>query len=319
MIVAITGGTGFIGKKLVQRHLAQGDTVRILTRRNRSEISLCPHLKIYRADLTTNSNDLIPFVKGADLLYHCAAELRDTGRMYAVHVQGTSNLLKAAIGRIGRWVQLSSVGVYGPHIAGVVTEETPLNPTGIYEKTKAESDLIILRAAESEAIRFSILRPSIVFGEGMTNRSLFQLVSAIDKGVFFFIGKRGASANYIHVDNVVEGLIICGRLPQAEGRIYNLSDWRSMEEFITIIARQLGKSMPSFRIPEGVIRLIVTLLGVIPKFPLSKSRVEALTNRCSYTIARIKQELGYRHVVSIEEGLARLVTHWKSTQKGILT
>lgn len=301
------------------RHLAEGNTIRVLTRRKPNMAKFPNKVEVYYGDLTSDSLELVSFVDGVDLLYHCAAELKDASRMYSVHVQGTTNLLKAAVGRIGRWIQLSSVGVYGPHLSGVVTEETPLNPTGSYEKTKAESDCILLEAALNGAVKLSILRPSIVFGEDMANRSLFQLVSTIYKDFFFFIGKPGASANYIYIDNVVEALVLCGHHPRAEGRVYNLSDRRTMEEFTSIIARNLEKSVPRLRVPENLVRTVASLCGILPKFPLKKSRIDALTNRCIYNTDRIEKELGYRHTVSMEEGLARLVRHWKNTRKGMLT
>lgn len=311
MIVAITGGTGFIGTRLVLRHLSHGDVVRILTRYNTIDIETSQGLYLFRGDLTSDFKKMIPFVDGVDVLYHCAAEIKDQTKMYSVNVKGTENLCAAANGRIGHWVQLSSVGAYGPQYSGIVTEETPLNPMGTYEMTKTESDQIVINVARSGAFTYSILRPSNVFGPTMTNQSLFQMVAMIDKGGFFFIGKPGASANYIHVDNVVEGLVRCGTMATARGRIYNLSDHRTIEEFVTIIADELWKPVPKLRLPEMPVRWVARLCEKLPHFPLTESRVDALTNRSSYSIERIQQELGYFHQFSMEDGLRQMVKAWK--------
>jgi len=241
MLVGITGGTGFIGKTLVLRHLAGGDTVRLLTRRSSYDVVLPNSVRVFHGDLTGPVDVLIPFVDGVDVLYHCAGEIQDQTKMHAVHVTGTNNLCSAADGKIGLWVQLSSVGAYGPHSSGIVTERTLLNPVGIYEKTKIEADHLVMNAARTGAFSLSILRPSNVYGPAMTNQALFQMIEMINKRLFFFIGNRGASANYIHLDNVVEALVRCGEMAAAKGRIYNLSDHRPIENFVSIIADELHK------------------------------------------------------------------------------
>ncbi|BCO29312.1 aurachin B dehydrogenase [Rhodoferax lithotrophicus] len=306
MIVAITGGTGFIGRKLVVRHLVQGHEVRVLSRRKDVE----PGAKLCSGDLS-NTDALRSFADGADILYHCAGEIRDETRMHAVHLEGTQHLIDAASGRIGRWVQLSSVGAYGRQRGGIVTEQTEPHPTGIYEVTKVLSDELVSAASHGGAFEHMVLRPSNVYGAEMSNQSLFGLISMIRCGRFFFIGAPGASANYIHVDNVVEALMLCGTKPEADGQIYNLSDHRTMEQFVAVIAKSLGRPIPSLRVPEWSIRLLARLLSGIPGFPLTESRIDALTGRAIYSTEKIENELAYRHPVSMEVGLNELVQTWQ--------
>jgi nucleoside-diphosphate-sugar epimerase len=231
--------------------------------------------------------------------------------MRALHVDATRKLIEAASRRVEHWVQLSSVGVYGPVTEGRVTEDSALNPVGEYEITKAESDQIVVDAANKGGFSYSILRPSNVFGAGMSNLSLFGMIAMINRGLFFYIGKPGASANYIHVDNVIEGLIRCGTMPPAQGRTYNLSDHCTMENFVELIAEALGRASPWLRIPKPIVQLAGNTLGKLPGFPLTQSRVDALTNRSIYPIARICQELAYHHVISMEDGVRELVEAYK--------
>jgi len=310
MIVAITGGSGFIGRKLVMSHLEQGDEVRVLSRRPPEKSELPDSVKWYSGDLS-NSADLLPFVDKADILYHCAGEIKDTTKMEALHVDGTARLINMATGRIGRWVQLSSTGAYGQHREGIVTEETRLNPKGQYEETKVQADNLVIHAANQGAFNYVILRPSIVYGETMSNRSLFGLIALIQKGWFFFIGQPSASANYIHVDNVVNALLLCGSVAQANGQVYNLSDYRSMEDFVKLITDSLGCKRPHLRIPEVPVRLLIKLLGWIPGMPLTDSRINALTNHTMYDNTKIEQDLGYKHVIPMEDGLTKLVAYWQ--------
>jgi len=311
MIVAITGGTGFIGTALVRKHLEQGDSVRVLSRHPDKAHAIPGNMELFHGDLSSSDTDLHAFVEGADVLYHCAGETNDTKCMHALHVSGTQRLINAASGRIGHWVQLSSVGVYGPVSEGVITEASPLHPAGEYEITKAASDEMVLNTASHEKFSCTVLRPSNVLGADMKNQALFNLMTMIDKGMFFFIGETGASANYIHVDNVVEALMLCANHPDAKSKTYIISDYLPMERFVAIIATSLGRPVPSLRLPESVARVLARLSGWIPGFPLAESRVNALTNRSSYSIERIRDELEYHHPVSLEQGLCELAEEWK--------
>jgi nucleoside-diphosphate-sugar epimerase len=308
MLVGITGGTGFIGSAVVQRHLLRGDAVRCLSRR-RPPIR-DGRMEFVRGDLMTPDARLTRFADGLDVLYHCAGEVRDDRRMRAVNLQGTGALVAAAAGRIGRWVQLSSAGVYGRYRDGVVSEKTPVTPQGEYETSKAQADQLVIEAAAQRRIdSVAVLRPTIVFGAGMPNRSIAQMIAVIQRGLFFFIGRRGASANYVHVSNVVDALVLCGTSPCASGRIYNLSDWTTVEDFARVIADALGRPRPRLRLPERPVRLMVDACGRIAPLPLTQARIDALVSRARYASDRIQQELGYVPRVSIAAGLAELVAH----------
>ena len=311
MIVAITGGTGFVGSGLVLRHLAKGHIVRLLSRQPKAKLGSVEIPVSHQGDLTNENFDPSSFVDGADVLYHCAGEIVSQSKMHLLHVLGTQKLIQAASGRIGKWVQLSSVGAYGPQNVGVITEITSPNPFGVYEKTKLASDDLVSKAIQENAFLGSILRPSNVFGESMNNQSIYHMVSMIKRGLFFFIGKPGASANYIYVDNIVEGLIRCGEKSEGKGEIYNLSDYCTIEKFVSIISENLDKSPPRLRFPGPVVGFASKVFEKIPGFPLTSSRVTALLNRSVYSIKKIEQELGYSHLVSIEEGLVKLIAEFK--------
>jgi nucleoside-diphosphate-sugar epimerase len=307
MKVGITGASGFIGSALAARHVCRGDTVRCLTRDAR-RIGISG-VQIVEGDLGRPDAELVRFADGLDVLYHCAAEMTDETQMHRVNVAGTRALVDAAAGRMGRWVQLSSAGVYGRHRDGVVSEDTPANPQGTYEVTKAEADALVVHAGRSGVVAsFVLVRPAIVFGEAMRNTSLSQLVRAIERGIFFFIGNRGASANYVHVANVVDALVLCGSSPRAHGRTYNVSDWCTVEDFVGAIADALGRPRPRLRLPEGPVRRTVRVLQRIRPLPLTESRIDALVTRARYPIDRIQRELSFTLEISIATGLARLVS-----------
>lgn len=311
-IVAITGGTGFVGRHLVARHVALGDEVRYLTR-SRANAALSGATP-YVGDLRSGTG-LSSFAAGADVLYHCAAELQDPSIMDDVNVRGTEQLLAAAQGEVGLWVQLSSTGVYGPVRSGVVDEERLLAPANAYECSKATADELVLEYSQS-GLRSVLVRPSNVYGSDMSNQSLFQMIRMINKGLFFYIGSPDAMANYLHVENLVDAMVLCAEAVHVEnGREYIVSDHCRLEELVDVIAANLGRQRPSLRLPEPMLRILAGLCSPIPGFPLSLSRIDALTNRTIYSTERIEGELGYHNHISMADGMGELVRAWQNAQR----
>ena len=99
MLVAITGGCGFIGRRLVEKHIRRGDDVRVLSRRNLFPVE---GVDVFVVDLCDFGSNLEAFADGADVLYHCAGEIHDESLMYELHVEGTRRLQEVAEGHIGR-------------------------------------------------------------------------------------------------------------------------------------------------------------------------------------------------------------------------
>lgn len=310
-VVLVTGATGFVGSALVERHLLEGDTVRALVHRKINDVKLPKGVQLFHGDLTGTVESLVGCVDGVDILYHCAGEINDISKMHLLHVKGTQNLCDAAKNKIGHWVQLSSCGVYGPHYDGVVTEETALNPLGIYERTKTESDVLVSNAGKDGHFTYTILRPSYIFGPTMRNQSLFQMITMINRGFFFFIGKPGAIANYIYLDNVIEALMLCGKTNNSNSKVYNLSDYRKLETLVSTIAQELDRPIPKLRLPKTLTHWAANVFRGVPKFPLTKSRIDWLCSRSIYSSEGIQCELGYTHKVSMEDGFGQLVRTWK--------
>lgn len=294
MIVAITGGTGFIGRNLLDLHLKLGDKVKVLTRKS---LENNKNVKYFYGNLSDPKIDLYEFVNDIDIFYHCAGEIKNKLSMYELHVNGTQKLVNVAKGRIKRWVQLSSVGAYGPCRSKVIDETALLQPQGIYEETKVKADNIVINSG----IPYVILRPSNVFGMNMPNQSLYQLINMIKKGNFFYIGKKGALVNFINVDDVVKALYLCGTHKNSLGKIYNLSQTITLENMISSFLLGLGIEKKFKRLPESPIRLLTKLFEVFPSFPLTTSRIDALTNRCSYNSNKIISELGFKFKYKLEE------------------
>lgn len=309
MRVAVTGGRGFIGSTLIEALIRRGDQMRMLSRREDLESRI--GVDCFVGDLTNADTDLPAFLDNVEILYHCAGEINNSVLMHELHVQGTARLIRAAQGRIRRWVQLSSVGAYGPVRSGTVTENSQEAPDGDYEITKTEADRLVCAAAADGGFEMVILRPSIVYGPAMTNQSLYQMIGAIARGWFAFIGQPGASANYVHVDNVVQALLLCGEHPNAAGRRYNVSDYATIEDMVSWIAGALGRPVPKMRLPLVAARWIADFGRFVPGIPLTEGRVNALTNFARYADERIRRDLGYRPEIGLQQGFEQMALVWR--------
>ena len=316
LIICLTGATGFIGHHLINGISSEQYSIRVLTRN--SNYKFPDYIKIFIGDLTVYDSSLRAFLENCSVLINCAGEIHNSTLMYSLHVRGTLNLLKVISEDVSRtvpplhWVQLSSVGAYGPQLNTdldrFIDEDTRTNPVGEYEITKTIADDLLMKANNVGLITCSILRPSNVFGRGMRNQSLYALVSIIQKGLFFYIGKPGAIASYVHVEDVVRGIISCAFNPIAKGKIYILSADCMLEDLVAHIAILLGKRPPSLRISEFLVRKFVYLIDWLKLIPLTSSRIDALSCRTHYSSQRIISDLTFKFYKPMPESIIDLLS-----------
>lgn len=295
MNVLVTGASGFIGSALVERLVASGIHVVALTRR--TDRTFAPQVERRIGDLATGAGITPDLLNGISVVFHCAGEIGDPSRMHAVHVDGTRRLLDGAVERGSiHWVQLSSVGAYGPPPAPaaprIVTETTPENPRGPYEISKTAADMLV-RSAPRDRVTWTILRPSNVIGARMPNQSLRGLLSALRRGRYFHIGSPGAIATYVHVDDVAAALLECARQPQAHGEIFNLSSDCPLDAVLARAAQTMRATPPRWRVPESIVRLAVRTLSPVMSLPLTQPRIDALVARTSYPADKMQSMLSF--------------------------
>lgn len=310
-LVAVTGGSGFIGKALVRKLIQSGWRVRLLTRKRQKWMD-ATGIEIYVGDLV-ETKDWSGFLNGADILLNMAAELRDESRMRLVNVEGSTRLLQAAISEgIKRWVQLSSVGAYGSVRSGWVSETTPEKPDGVYEVTKTIFDGVLKEAERNSDLAVTILRPSNVYGPEMTNQSLFQMMKMIRKGYFSYVGPFSASTNYVHVDDVVQAISLVLDSPVAKGKTYIVSCWNTVENMVSGMCEGMGISEPVRRLPLRLLKFMALVLERLPGCPLTTARVEALSVRSRYNTHKIERELGWHAKVPVRVGMRDLAKWFNS-------
>ncbi len=322
MTTVVTGATGFLGGALTTELIKRQQTVRILTRdEKKARQQFGDAVTIVPGDIT-DAAQVQQAVDGATTIYHLAGRLYHPGvppeLYYQTHVGGTHTLLKACRGQdqLRRIVYVSTTGVHGITGEMPAAEDTPFAPTNPYEATKLEGELLALKAHQEQGLPVSVVRPGLVYGPG--DLHLLGFFVAIKKGLFRVIDGGKALLHPVYIDDLVSAFLLCAGQPQAPGRIYTIAGDHpvTISELATAIAHALGRDLPGGSIPLWLANLASDIFAVMPGMkgehaPLTRSRVQFLTNSRIYDISRARFALGYMPGVELEEGMKRTAAWYR--------
>src|SRR5438067_3470293 len=211
--IFVTGGSGFIGGRLIERLRRDGHSVRALARSQAAEEKVRARgAEPVRGGLE-DPTAMRGGAQGCEHAFHAAATLGDWGRREDFergNVQGTRNALKAcAEAGVRRFVH---VGTEAALMAGQplvdVDETVPLRPDSpaLYSSTKARAEQLV-REASRDGFETVVVRPRFVWGAGDTTL-LPAMVKLVRSGRFAWIGGGRQRTSITHVDNTVEGLML---------------------------------------------------------------------------------------------------------------
>jgi nucleoside-diphosphate-sugar epimerase len=315
MKVFVTGGSGFVGGRLIRTLVADGHAVSGLARSGSAARAVEAHGgRAVGGDLT-DAAALAEGMAGADLVVHAAAKLtgglREEAEYRRVNVDGTVAVLAAAAAAgVARVVQVSTEQVVmssGPLVRVDEKRPYPARPIGLYAATKQVAERAV-RAAGGV-----VVRPRMVWGAGDTTL-LPALVAAARAGRLRWIGGGRQLTSTCHVDNVVTGIrAAAGR--GRSGEVYFLTDGEPVvfREFWTALLRTQGVTPPTGTLPRGLAmaaggatEALWRLLRRPGEPPLDRMRVALLADECTVDDSRARRELGYTPAVTVADGLAEL-------------
>jgi nucleoside-diphosphate-sugar epimerase len=324
MKIGITGGTGFIGSRLAIKSLEQGHSVEVLGQvNNAAELENQEMLKDRGINVTlgsvTEREKLFGLVQGCDIVFHLAAAQHEANvpdqHFWDVNVEGTRNVLEVSVeAKIKRFVQGSTIGVYGSATAGEIDEASSISPDNIYGVTKYEGERLALSFADR--IPISIVRISETYGPG--DRRLLKLFKAIKKNVFFMIGKGDNKHQLIYVDDLIEGMYLAATAEQAVGEIFVLAgkEVLSTQEMVDSIAKELGTSIRRSHAPLGPFLITATImektlrpLGIQP--PLHRRRLDFFRKSFFFSQDKALKILGFQPKTGFAEGVAETARWYK--------
>ncbi len=315
----VTGGSGFIGGRLVQRLVAEGRNVRALARSDASasrvaELGAEPVL----GDIADRAS-LESAATGAGVAFHLAAHLGEWGPWADFergNVDGTHNVLEAcADAGVRRFVHC---GTEAALMAGEplvhVDETAPLQPNSRapYPATKARAELAV-RDANRAGFETVVVRPRFVWGKGDTTL-LPGMVETVRAGKWAWVGGGRNVTDTAHVDNVVEGLVLAAAKGRP-GESYFVTDGErvTFREFVTAMLESQGVQAPDRNLPAWtaapMARVCETAWKILPLKgdpPMTTFRSWLLTQECTIEIDKAREELGYTPIVTHEQGLAEL-------------
>lgn len=313
----VTGATGMVGHAVVCRGLDRGFRVRAMVRDRQSARDLIARgADPVEADLA-RPETLPAAVAGCDLVVHAAAHVGDWGpaeKYRAINVVALEHLLAAAEreGRLQRWVQISSLGVYPARHHQGTDETLPIDVGGLdgYTRTKAEAEVLLRQHIEQHKLPAVILRPGFIYGPG-DRHVVPRLVEKLRAGKMKLIGDGRRLLNNTYVDNLVDAIFLALDAPQAIGEVFNIRDTRlvTREEFVGTIADILDLRRPG-HVPEWFARLavpwiegIAKLIGTREAPVLTRARIKFLTLNLDFSIAKAERLLGYRPEVDFRDGM----------------
>ena len=315
----VTGGSGFIGGRLIRRLVADGWRVRSLAR---SEAAAA---KVSAAGAEPAHGDLDDpgsmraGAEGTDVTFHAAAHLGEWGtreEFERANVQGTRNAIEASrAAGVRRFVHVGTeAGLMAGEPLVNVDESAPLRPDSkaLYSATKAQAEQVV-RAANDDSFETVVVRPRLVWGAGDTT-ILPSLVHAVGKGRFAWIAGGQHRTSTTHVDNVIHGLVL-GAEAGRPGGVYFVTDGEPVvfRDFITDLLGTQGVTPSERNIPAPVARAMAAgaegvwrtfRLGGAP--PLTRLAYWLFAQECTIDISRARDELGYEPVRSIPEGMQEL-------------
>jgi nucleoside-diphosphate-sugar epimerase len=315
----VTGGSGFIGGRLIERLRADGHEVRGLARSEDAADRIRARGGEPVAGELADPRAIEHGAADCEWAFHAAAALGDWGdraEFERVNVEGTRTALEScARAGVKRFVH---VGTEAALLAGEplveVDETAPLRPDSpvLYSSTKARAEQLVL-AANRDGFETVVVRPRFVWGRGDTTL-LPTMVEMVRAGRFAWIGGGRHRTSITHVDNVVEGLVL-GADRGLPGNAYFVTDGEPVvfREFVSELLSTQGVQAPSRSIPAPLAGALAVggetawrLLPLPGRPPVTRFAYWASSQECTIRIDKARAQLGYEPVKSRPEGLAEL-------------
>jgi nucleoside-diphosphate-sugar epimerase len=315
MRILVTGGSGFLGTRLIARLLVSGHQVFALARSAASQQKLAETgASPVPGDLDGGRLEVPP----VDAVVHAAAHFHFAGpraQYFRTNVDGTKALLVAAAQAGAKaFIHVSAAGIIMDDRGSPVRladESAPTQPESFspYLASKAQAEAAVL-AANRPGFRTVALRPPAIWGPGdMWSR---DLPKAIATHRFGFINRGDYPYSTCHVDNLIEA-IECALHRGTGGRAYFVNDTetRTFRDLVRMVAGAEGlaidklPSMP-YRLAFFAGRMLEGLWALMRRVgdpPLSRSMVRMIGREFTTSDAAARQELGYAGKTLLADGL----------------
>ena len=322
MKIFVTGGTGFIGRALIQSLTEQGHEVRVLTRSpHKLNNNRHPAFIPIQGDLSDVAL-LRRAINGCRQVYHLAA----LARAWSPHpdefdrsnIEGTRNILEASLqAKAVRVVHTSTVMTTGPTDGFIADESTPipLHHLSHYQRTKAIAEQQVAKYVQ-KGLSVVIVAPSLVYGPGTSERSMSfnRFLHSFLTGKPVVIPGNGTQRlNCIYLEDVVRGHLFAMERGRIGERYILGGENVSLHELVMLVNEISGINRKLFHVPYWVAKIAglidetrARMIGGTPV--LTWKSVEIYRHSWTYSSEKAIRELGYSPR-TLREGL-ELTFRW---------
>ncbi|KQV96690.1 MULTISPECIES: complex I NDUFA9 subunit family protein [unclassified Roseateles] len=267
--VLVLGGSGFVGRALCEqltRRLGAEARVTVPTRRlpHAQAVQSLPGVTVVQADVF---HDLPDLVRGHDAVVNLVAILQGSMAAFEhVHVELPKRIAAAGAKRL---VHVSALG-----IGGGMSEHAPSR----YLRSKAAGEAALQVAAQTHPLELTLLRPSLVFGDGDKSVNLFARL----QGLFPVMPLGGANARLqpVWVQDLARALVETLLRRETIGQTYEIAGPRelTLAELVRLAGRVAGCERPILRLPGALATLQALFMECLPGEPLlSRDNLASLT------------------------------------------
>lgn len=324
MKTLVTGATGFIGSHLVERLVQEGHQVTCLAKdRLHYDFLESLQVEIVLRDLN-DGNGLEAVLDGVGYIFHLAGVTR--AKSYREYYEGNYMATKNFVSictrsceNLKRFVFVSSQAAVGPSEDGrPLTEEDMYHPVSHYGKSKMLAEKEIL--SYQDRIPITIIRPSSVYGP--REYDWYQYMCLIKKGIQPLIGFGRKWMNLIHVEDIVQGLLLAAEHIQAEDEVFFMGNEVShtTQEIGDIIAFVLNRKQIRIYFPHLAVYAFGAIAEGVGKltnsqifFNLQKAK-ESVQSSWIISVEKAKSRLGFSQRVSLFEGMRKTCNWYKENE-----
>ena len=234
MKVLLTGGTGFIGTKFVEKFSKEFNLIIFSSKEKIQE------QKIIKTIEKINP-DVIIHLAALSGLKNCELNQKEA---FDVNVIGTENIVKGCIKNNSRLIFLSSREVYGLTVMKKTDENDKLEPISVYGQTKMKAEKIIQKYGIKENLDYTILRVSNVYGPGSKSGINRLIIDALNKKKIIINGGEQI-LNLIFINDVIQILYLILKNNKISKEIFNIGSENtiSLNEFLEILIKLLDDNI----------------------------------------------------------------------------
>jgi UDP-glucose 4-epimerase len=330
MRILVTGATGFIGRRLVEELDRRNTKVIALTRNRGTENVLWSKnsIEIRYGDFD-NPDTLDGVCKRVDTVLHLAGFAHvdninggDAEELHRrVSVDGTRVLLRETVrASVKRFVFISSVKAMGEGGPSCLDEAHVEQPVSAYGRAKLAAEELVLEVGRMHGLHVCNLRLPLVYGRG-NKGNIPRMIKAIDHGLFPPLPEFNNKRSMVHVDDVVQAILLAADKPESHGQTYVVTDGHvyTTREIYTMICEMLGKTVPHWTVPLGILRAVALVGDVIGRlrgrsFVFDSQALGKLVCSAWYSSDKITRELGYRPKWILRDALPEMISDYKQMQ-----